>query len=124
MIRRKIVLVALLGIMSLILFVEVAAAYVRVYYLGTESNPVAFTGGIYRGTPGRAFRLFNEATALRSANPLFLVDLYYSNTKIGSCTATYYCNVYRNGPNSTASCSLATQSAYHQARAYCDTGTG
>ena len=124
MIRRKVVLITLLGVLSLIFFVEAAAAYVRVYYLGTPSNPVAFTGGIYRSTPGTAFRLFNEATALPNGNGFALVDLYYNSTKIGSCSATWYCVVYRNGPNSKAACSLATQSPFHQVRAYCDTGTG
>jgi len=82
---------------------------------------VSFTGGVYGSTCCQHFRLFNEATAQTSANPMAFVDLYYGSTKIGSATGTYYYVKYQNGVNVTAACSLASQSPLHVVRAYCDT---
>lgn len=121
MLMRRLTRLTLLALVLAGIFAQAAFAYQISYYLGSPSQPVSFTGGVWGQTCCKHFRLFNEATALQSANPMAFVDLYYDSTKIGSATGTYYYRVYRNGENVKASCSLASQSQLHVVRAYCDT---
>lgn len=102
-------------------FVQAAYAYTIVYYLGSPSQPVTFTGGVFGQTCCQHFRLFNEATALQSANSIYIADLYYGSQQIWSCFDTYYCVKYQNGPNVTAACSLASGGQFRVVKAYCDT---
>jgi type 1 fimbria pilin len=118
---RRASLAVLVAVAACAILAQAALAYQISYYLGSPSQPVSFTGGVAGQTCCNHFRLFNEATALRSANSMWFVDLYYGSTKIGSAIGTYYYRVYRNGANVNASCSLSSGAFNRVVRAYCDT---
>jgi hypothetical protein len=120
-IRRILVVSGLVAVLALGVLAEAAFAYIRVYYLGSASQPVSFTGGVYASTCCNAFRLFNEMDTPGSSNPVQIVSLYYNSTKIGEAYGTYYYIVYRNGENVKAACNLSAGG--NVVRAVCDTAT-
>jgi len=123
--RARLLVVILVTCCALVFGVSKAWAYTLEYYLGTPSNPVHVNsgggGGVNGSTSDAAFRLFNEATALSSGQPMWIVTLYYNyNHSLGTAVNTYYYYVYQNGSNATAQCTIGSPGS-GTTYVYCDT---